>query len=402
MTTSIHRRSAAPAIAFVAAGALAVAPVAVSPPDHPLASPRAVISHAVHLSAFVSPIETWTQVVQQAVTNLTILGPQLTSTELYQELAGIGTSYATALVSGALSSVAGGNPAPLINTVSALVGQAAYGALTAVTTEFSAPSLALHAQVVLAPVQAGAQALLTITQSLLSAVAAGDLTTAASVLVNAPAVLTDAVVNDGLLNPVSGSLASLVAYRSIFMEALKAFSPGAVTNSTADPSVVPNLAATTLTVSNTTVPSAKSAITEDLSETKNAATGPASQLPTSSHQPVDKTAASASAVAVTEPDAKPTGAGASETTTTSSTQNPDIEPSRDAPTVTAGSKSAPTGASSLADGNKTSPRPKRTSATSSGAAQADSAAGSVTKSSDGDKNGAGTGGEAGDKAGDKQ
>jgi hypothetical protein len=267
--------------------------------------------------------------------------------------------------------------------VSALTGQALHGALTAVTTEFSAPSLALHAQVVLAPVQAGAQALLTITQSLLSAVAAGDLTTAASVLVNAPAVLTDAVVNDGLLNPVSGSLASLVAYRSIFMEALKAFSPGAVTNSTADPTVVPNLAATTLTVSNTTVPSAKSAITEDLSETKNAAIGPASQLPTSSHQPVDKTAAS-------------------ETTTTSSTQNPDIEPSRDAPTVTGGSKSAPTGASSLAEGDKTSPHPKGTSATSSGAAQTDSAAGSVTKSSDGDKNGAGTGGEAGDKAGDKQ
>jgi hypothetical protein len=167
------------------------------------------------------------------------------------------------------------------------------------------------------------------------------------------------------------------------MEALKAFSPGAVTNSTADPTVVPNLAATTLTVSNTTVPSAKSAITEDLSETKSAATGPASQLPTSSHQPVDKTAAS-------------------ETTTTSSTQNPDIEPSRDAPTVTGGSKSAPTGASSLAEGDKTSPHPKGTSATSSGAAQTDSAAGSVTKSSDGDKNGAGTGGEAGDKAGDKQ
>src|SRR3977135_3201002 len=112
MTTSIHRRAAAPAIAFVAAGALAVAPVAVSPPDHPLASPRAVISKAVHLSAFVSPIETWTQVVQRTVNSLTVIVPQLNSDELIAELSGIGNSYATALLSAAVSSIATANPAP--------------------------------------------------------------------------------------------------------------------------------------------------------------------------------------------------------------------------------------------------------------------------------------------------
>jgi len=296
-------------VALVGASVIAVTPLAPPLPDIHIAAPH--VSAAVELTQFVNPITTLVGVITDTVGNLTTLGQQVLAdpAPILQQviinqianamtLATAAQSSVSALVnllqglpavlqsafsdltmgniSGAIDSVFGylvlggllGVGAPLlqgISTVGTAVGQNIGNAIAAF---FSPTSLLNLAIAFVHPIFSTESAFSFTAQQLFTAVSTGDFVTAASVLINAPIVLTGAFLNGfnglfGLLNPAEptpldfgGTIANLLTERLLIAIAIGAPTPmlaGAAARSA--PNASPNLAANTVTL--TTVSPAK-------------------------------------------------------------------------------------------------------------------------------------------------
>jgi hypothetical protein len=259
-------------IAVVGATALIASPISVAPPEvHLPAIPAA--SASVDLAAVVNPITEWVQVIQTTFNNVAALGQQVQNDPapilqqfITNQLANI--AIAVPALEGAVGGFVGqvtALPAALLTAANQLaagdfndavqtVFQAGLGlVLGPVISLLALPAIATTAAQnfanvvaaipnILLPIGlsaispiAGAVAVFGSTgQQVIDALGAGDVATAISAIVNAPAALTDAVLNGvpaqgtvGLLTPFSGPfssglIASLLNARDTIAQALGA------------------------------------------------------------------------------------------------------------------------------------------------------------------------------------
>src|SRR5271165_1761665 len=276
-------------VALVGASVIAVTPLAPPLPDIHIAAPH--VSAAVELTQFVNPITTLVGVITDTVGNLTTLGQQVLAdpAPILQQviinqianamtLATAAQSSVSALVnllqglpavlqsafsdltmgniSGAIDSVFGylvlggllGVGAPLlqgISTVGTAVGQNIGNAIAAF---FSPTSLLNLAIAFVHPIFSTESAFSFTAQQLFNAVTTGDFVTAASVLINAPIVLTGAFLNgdptgspttSGLLTTDFGTFANLLNVRDNIAAAIVPFTdPGGVVVKAKEPAPV--------------------------------------------------------------------------------------------------------------------------------------------------------------------
>jgi hypothetical protein len=280
-------------VALISAGAIVASPVFVSPAEVHLPATH-VASATVDLAAMTNPLAEWVQVLQTSVDNLATLGMQVQSdpAPILQQF--ITNQLANAAIAApaleqAFGSVVSGVSALPAALVTAATQLAAGQFNAAVQTVFQAglalvlgPTISLlslpvilttaaqhFANVVaaipnvllpiglsaLAPLGGAVSAFGTSGQAFVDAVGAGDAQGAINAIVNAPAAMTDAILNGipsqgtvGLLSPYSGPfssglLATLLNARDTFAQALGAPVPPTVA-ATAEVTQVPKAAKT--------------------------------------------------------------------------------------------------------------------------------------------------------------
>ncbi|WP_135451900.1 hypothetical protein [Mycobacterium sp. DL99] len=295
-------------VALVGASVIAVTPLAPPPTDVHL--PTLPSHAAVELSAFTNPLDTWASVLTATLTDVGALGQaiadnpapilrQVIANQLANatKLAGIGQTVATAiggllnpsnpyssvsLLQTAVSQVAAGNIADAIDSVySALIVYpafnlgfpllGAYDVVNATMTNVqkfvaSLPNLVAMAGMNLAFGTLGSikGALQDSAQGFVDAVKTGDVETAVSIALNAPAVLAGAALNgyapfnhSGLLG-VDGPIRAFVDWQERAAEAIgKPVPPPTFPEASAPISAVPDAAATsTVTLSIDRAPTA--------------------------------------------------------------------------------------------------------------------------------------------------
>jgi hypothetical protein len=240
-------------IALVGAGAIVMSPISVAPPEVHVPAIRAS-AMSVDLAAAVNPITEWVQVLQTSFTNLAALGSQVQSDPapllqqfITNQLANV--AIAAPAIEQALGSVVAGVtglPAQLLAAAQQLatgnfsgavgtVFQAGLGLvlapvisllslpviLTTATQNFAnvvaaVPNILLPIGLAaLSPVAGAVYAFGDAGQAVIDGLKAGDVGAAISAIVNAPAVITDAVLNGyapqftvGLLSPANGDFGS--------------------------------------------------------------------------------------------------------------------------------------------------------------------------------------------------
>ncbi len=257
-------------LALTTAGVIAVTPVA--PPLPELQIPAEHV--AVALTQFMNPITTWIDVLTQTGTNVVALAQRVAQFPIAAQ--GILNALANATILAAAGQAAG---AAVLSGVQAIPGelQTAFGQLAsgdiqdAIGTLFAIPlGILLGAGIALLPavstvatsainnLAAAAGAAVSVTsllelalvplypvinleaafasnaQDLFDAVTTGDFVTAASILINLPAVLTGAALNGfegtaGALSTDFGTIANLLNIRDAIAEAIGAPPPPPVT-----------------------------------------------------------------------------------------------------------------------------------------------------------------------------
>ncbi|MCV7226576.1 hypothetical protein [Mycolicibacterium komossense] len=271
-------------VALVGAGAIAVSPISLAPPEVHVPALSASAA-AVNLAAAVDPITEWVQVLQTTFANVAAIGSQVQSdpAPILQQFITNQLAYAN-IIAPALEQAAGSLVAGVTSIPQALITAATQLAAgnfnDAVQTVFQtglglvlAPAISLlnipqifttasqnFANVVaaipnvllpiglaaLSPLAGAAYVFGNTGQQIIDAVKVGDVGAAINVIVNAPAAFTDAILNGvesqgtvGLLSPYtgqfsSGLVASLLHARDVFAQAIGAPVPPsaqAVTNS---------------------------------------------------------------------------------------------------------------------------------------------------------------------------
>ncbi len=274
MHTAI-RPYATAGVALVGASVIAVSPLAPPLPDVHIPS---VHVSAVELTQFVSPITTLLGVITDTVTNTVGLAQRVAEFPIAKVVIANQLAYLTALATSAQTTVSGlvtwvqGIPAALQSAASSLAMGDVAGAINGLATYFTldlafslAPLLEGVSSVgsavfgnigaagqalfslgsvlnlglaVVYPILGFTQAFADTAQALFTAVTTGDFVTAASVLINAPIVLTGAFLNgdptgmtttSGLLTTDFGTFANLLNVRDIVAAAIVPFTdPGGV------------------------------------------------------------------------------------------------------------------------------------------------------------------------------
>jgi hypothetical protein len=275
-------------VALVGAGAIAISPISLAPPEVHVPSIHAA-AMTVDLAAAVDPITEWVQVLTTTFNNVAALGSQVQSdpAPILQQFITNQLAYA-AIVAPALEQAAGSVVAGLSSipqTLLTAATQLAAGHFNdAVQTVFQAglglvlaPVISLltipdiftqatqhFANVVaaipnvllpiglaaLSPLAGAAYVFGNTGQQVVDALGTADIGAAINAIVNAPAAFTDAILNGvasqgtvGLLSPntgqfTSGLFASLLSARDIFAQALGAPVPpaaqAAATNAVAE------------------------------------------------------------------------------------------------------------------------------------------------------------------------
>jgi hypothetical protein len=314
-------------IALVGAGAIIASPVFVAPAEVHIPATH-VSATSVELAALTNPVTEWVQVLQTSVTNLATLGMQVQSDPapilqqfITNQLASL--AIAAPALEQAFGSVVSGVtaiPAALITAANQL---AAGHFNDAVQTVFQAglalvlgPAISLlslpviittatqnFANVVaaipnvllpiglsaIAPIGGAVAAFGASGQAFVDAVGTGDAEAAINAIVNAPAAMTDAILNGipaqgtvGLLTPYSGPfssglIATLLNARDTFAQALGAPVPPAL-SATSEVAHVPTVAKT-ITLS-TAAPTPLTSETPTVAEKSTAATKSAQAAPT--------------------------------------------------------------------------------------------------------------------------
>jgi hypothetical protein len=268
-------RTVTAGVAFVGASAIALTPIVAYSPALQLPSLR---SAEVQMAAFVNPIEEWVQVIGTSFTNLSALGTQVQTdpTPILSKLAAnflanastiadtastlIGQAVATlaAIPQGffdAATQVAAGHIAEAVQTIwgtailppvflavipiSAAIPiiQNAVQNVANVIGALGGVNLLLTGIAVISPIYATITQFGDSAQAVLDAASAGDLETAASEFINAPAKLVNAFLNGndmtpGLLTPLDGvggggAIAALLKLRDAIADAIVAPTPPA-------------------------------------------------------------------------------------------------------------------------------------------------------------------------------
>ncbi|NTY60539.1 hypothetical protein [Mycolicibacterium sphagni] len=263
-------RTVTAGVAFVGASAIALTPIVAYSPALQLPSLR---SAEVQMAAFVNPIEEWVQVIGTSFTNLSALGTQVQTdpTPILSKLAAnflanastiadtastlIGQAVATfaAIPQGlfdAATQVAAGHIAEAVQTIwgtailppvflavipiSAAIPiiQNAVQNVANVIGALGGVNLLLTGIAVISPIYATITQFGDSAQAVLDAASAGDLETAASEFINAPAKLVNAFLNGndttpGLLTPLDGvggggAIAALLKLRDAIADAITA------------------------------------------------------------------------------------------------------------------------------------------------------------------------------------
>jgi hypothetical protein len=268
-------RTVTAGVAFVGASAIALTPIVAYSPAIQLPSLR---SAEVQMAAFVNPIEEWVQVIGTSFTNLSALGTQVQTdpTPILSKLASnflanastiadtastlVGQAVATfaAIPQGffdAATQLAAGHIAEAVQTIwgtallppvflavipiSAAIPiiQTAVQNVANVIGALGGVNLLLTGIAVISPIYATITQFGDSAQAVLDAASAGDLETAASEFINAPAKLVNAFLNGndmtpGLLTPLDGvggggPIAALLKLRDAIADAIVAPTPPA-------------------------------------------------------------------------------------------------------------------------------------------------------------------------------
>lgn len=226
-------------VALATAGAIAISPLAPPAPDVPL--PALSSQASVELSSFTNPLDTWASILAATITNLEVRGQVIANnpfpilrqvitnqTSNVTALAGIGQQVATNIeglldpsnpygsigwLQKAVDQVAAGDVGSAIGSIyqalwyapAASIGFPLLGAFTIVNTTMThlqkfvatIPNLVVSAGQNFAFGTGGAvqSALSDTAQGLADTIQVGDIETAASIALNAPAVLAGAVLN---------------------------------------------------------------------------------------------------------------------------------------------------------------------------------------------------------------
>ncbi|SBS78477.1 conserved membrane hypothetical protein [uncultured Mycobacterium sp.] len=314
-------RTVTAGVAFVGASAIALTPIVAYSPAIQLPSLR---SAEVQMAAFVNPIEEWVQVIGTSFTNLSALGTQVQTdpTPILSKLASnffanastivdtasqtIGQAVATfaAIPQGffnAASQVAAGHIAEAVQTIwgtvllppaflliipiSAAIPmvQTAVQNVANVIGALGGVNLLLTGIAVISPIYATITQFGDSAQAVFDAASAGDLETAASELVNAPAKLVNAFLNGndttpGLLTPLDGvggggAIAALLKLRDAIADAIVAPTPPAAAAAAKALSAKTAAPAETTTTSTKTDDSAAGSESSDEATSSGAATG---------------------------------------------------------------------------------------------------------------------------------
>jgi hypothetical protein len=315
-------------VALVGTGAIVLSPISVAPPEvHVPAVHASAVS--VDLAAAINPITEWVQVLQTTFNNLAALGVQVQSDPapllqqfITNQLANVALA-APALEQAAGSVVAGvtGVPASLLTAATQLAAgnfsdavQTVFGnilglvlapvisllPLSQITTDATQnfanvvaaiPNILLPIGLAaLSPVAGAVYTFGNTGQEVIDGLRTGDVASAISAIVNAPAAFTDAIFNGvpaefsvGLFSPAngdfgSGLFAALLSARDTLAQALGAPVPPAPMSARREVAKLPSAAAT-VTLS-TTAPkrgsSGRSAIVVKPPTTKSA---PATAVP---------------------------------------------------------------------------------------------------------------------------
>jgi hypothetical protein len=262
-------------VAFVGASAIALTPIVAYAPAVQLPSLR---SADVQMAAFVNPIEEWFQVIGTSFTNLSALGTQVQTdpTPILSKLASNLLANAATVVNTASQTfgqavatfaampeafltaaqqVAAGQVADAVQTIwggvllppaflaiipiSAAIPivQNAVQNVANVIGALGGVNLLLTGIAVISPIYATITQFGDSAQAVVDAVQAGDFVTAASALINAPAMLANAFLNGndttpGLLTPLDGvggggAIAALLKLRDTIADAITAPTPPA-------------------------------------------------------------------------------------------------------------------------------------------------------------------------------
>ncbi len=261
-------RTVTTGVALLGASAIALTPMVAASPGLQLPSLR---SAEVQMAAFVNPIEEWVQVIGTSFANLSALGTQVqndptpilsqlatnffanastivnTASQTFGQAVATFASYPQALFT-AGSQIAAGQVSDAVQTiwssvllptaflaiipVSAVIpiAQTAVQNVANVIGALGGVNLLLTGIAVLSPIYATITEFGNTAQAVVDAVKAGDLVTAASALVNAPATLVNAFLNGndstpGLLTPLDGvggggAIAALLKLRDAIAEAI--------------------------------------------------------------------------------------------------------------------------------------------------------------------------------------
>jgi hypothetical protein len=263
-------RTVSTGAALIGASAIALTPIVSSSPAIQLPSLQ---DAEVHMAAFVNPIEEWVQIIGTSFTNLSALGNQVQAdpTPILSQLAANFFANATTLVNTASQTfgqavatfaampeafftaagqIAAGQVADAVQTiwsnallpvaflaiipVSAVIPiiQTSVQNVANVIGALGGVNLLLTGIAVLSPIYATVTQFGNSAQAVVDAIKAGDFRTAASAIINAPAMLTNAFLNGddttpGLLTPLDGvggggTIAALLKLRDAVAQALGA------------------------------------------------------------------------------------------------------------------------------------------------------------------------------------
>jgi hypothetical protein len=335
-------------IALVGAGVIVASPIAVAPPDVQVPAIHAS-AISVDLAAAVNPITEWVQVLQTSFNNIAVLGQQVQSDPapilqqfITNQLANVAIAAPAleqalgGVVSGvtgipqqlllAANQLAAGNFSAAVTTVfqtglGLVLGPAISllnlpQILTTATQNFAnvvaaVPNLLLPIGLAaISPLAGAVNAFGTSGQEVIDGLKAGDVGAAISAIVNAPAAMTDAILNGiesqgtlGILSPSagqfsSGLIAALLNARDTLAQALGAPVPPppavAAVSRVAKP---PTAAATTVTLSTAAPRNATSGAPALAAKTRPAKSAPGS-VTTADAPSTDKAATSTGSASV--------------------------------------------------------------------------------------------------------
>ncbi|MCV7424942.1 hypothetical protein H7K45_30835 [Mycobacterium yunnanensis] len=402
-------------VATVGATALVAAPLAVPPPQIHLPAIHAS-SAVVDLVAMANPIAEWVTVVQTTFANVAALGSQFQNDPapilqqiLTNQLANAAT-LATAFegAAGGFVSQAAALPAATLlaaqqlaaGQFSAAVGtvfQAGIGLIlapaislisaTSVITDTvqrvanvvaAIPNVLLPVGLAaLSPIAGAVYSFGDAGQAVIDAARAGDVAGALNALVNIPAIVTNAFLNGyppqsttGVFSPQveggfgSGLIATLLAARDTFAQALGAAAPPTATATVAD------------------LPTAAKLVSLTAAPTQEAQVGETSAKATASAAAATEAATAAkTAEPATEPVTAESTTAATESTTVAATSTPPAD--TESTTPAASSDAGSTGTAKDGPSSNTKPTDERDSSStgSAGSAEASSTGGSTTGSS---------------------